>query len=558
MKKPFGIVSITMVRNERDVIEPFVRHNLRFVDYMVVVDNNSTDDTRDILVQLARETGRVGVFDRKKSSFTQGEFITRVMQTVQSVFFSDFFVFLDGDEFIGAESPEAFRSALEDIPQFGFGLMPWRTYVLPEGRDMEAMTANPPMSMTWHRVEEGEQHYKVVLRTDGKILPGYHVSNGNHTMTRETNGRLPSVRLNAAPLLHFPVRSLEQLTVKCINGWMAVLAKQASGIVLGRNECHQWRENFERAMAGTLDAELSSASYFYSRPAGEVDWNTDVVQADHRIDCERKYSNGRYGEVIRLVGKAWEASYEGTPAMLPEASRRNFLNVVEDSSIDPALAERTVLDVPFLRWVYDYAQPSLVLELGCGMGANLLTLRHFGVKGIVGLEDRDEGELLLRGNAFSRRKAEDFRGTAAPLDLMLCLGALDGVSQDVALKVASGMAHSTKGHIVFLAGSITGGEGAGPLSMAQWLSVWRQLGWVPDMVATLSARAVATVPAFKRGVLILKKAEEGEESHDDFLVWISRLPHQTGAASEHLYEEPFSEQAAIYSTLYKPREASKG
>ncbi|WP_025896256.1 glycosyltransferase family 2 protein [Kordiimonas gwangyangensis] len=104
MKKPFSIVSITMVKNERDVIEPFVRHNLRFVDYMIVVDNNSTDDTRDILVNLARETGRVGVFDRKQSSFTQGEFLTRVMQAVQSVCFADFFVFLDGDEFIGAAS----------------------------------------------------------------------------------------------------------------------------------------------------------------------------------------------------------------------------------------------------------------------------------------------------------------------------------------------------------------------------------------------------------------------------------------------------------------------
>lgn len=134
MKKPFSIVSITMVKNERDVIEPFVRHNLRFVDYMIVVDNNSTDDTRDILVNLARETGRVGVFDRKQSSFTQGEFLTRVMQAVQSVCFADFFVFLDGDEFIGAASPEAFKAEIDKIPQFGFGLVPWRTYVLPEGR----------------------------------------------------------------------------------------------------------------------------------------------------------------------------------------------------------------------------------------------------------------------------------------------------------------------------------------------------------------------------------------------------------------------------------------
>jgi SAM-dependent methyltransferase len=566
MKKPFGIVSITMVRNERDVIEPFVRHNLRFVDYMIVIDNNSTDDTRDILVQLARETGRVGVFDRKKSNFTQGEFITRIMQSLQPIYFADFFVFLDGDEFIGAESPDAFRRALETIPQFGFGLMPWRTYVLPEGEDMDAMTANPPASMTWCRVQEGEQHYKVVLRTDGKILRDYHISNGNHIVTRDEGGRLPSVRLNEVPLLHFPVRSLEQLTVKSINGWMAIRAIQASGVVLGRNECHQWRENFERAMAGTLDSELSKASYFYSRPSGTVDWEQDVTETDHGIAFERKYSDGRYGEVLRLVGKAWEATYDGVPPVLPERFRSDFLKVVGGETVnpkvietvDPELVARTALDVPFLRWVHDYASPSLVLEVGCGFGANLLMFRHFGVEGIVGLDDRSEAEVFLRGNAFSRRKPEDFRGTVNPLDMTLCLGALDGMDQGVAIKVASAMARSTNGHIIFLPGAITGGESKGPLSLRQWLSVWRQLGWVPDIAATLAGRAVATVPALRRGALILRKAAEGDGDHDDFLVWVSRLPHQTEVAPGHLFEEPFSEQAVRYGTMFRPGTKRKG
>ena len=246
MVKPFEIVSITMVKNEQDVIEPFVRHNLRFVDFMVIVDNNSTDDTRAILVKLARETGRVAVFDRKEASFTQGAYLTRVMQAVQSVFFAEYLVFLDGDEFIGATDPQSFRAALESIPVYGFGLVPWRTYVLPEGQDLDVMTADVPKSMRWRRVNEYEQFYKAFIRTAGRILPHYKISDGSHTVLHDKNESIPSVKLDTMPLLHFPVRGLAQLTAKCINGWMAVLAKQAAGIQLSRNECHQWRENFER------------------------------------------------------------------------------------------------------------------------------------------------------------------------------------------------------------------------------------------------------------------------------------------------------------------------
>ncbi|WP_020399509.1 glycosyltransferase family 2 protein [Kordiimonas gwangyangensis] len=560
MKKPFSIVSITMVKNERDVIEPFVRHNLRFVDYMIVVDNNSTDDTRDILVNLARETGRVGVFDRKQSSFTQGEFLTRVMQAVQSVCFADFFVFLDGDEFIGAASPEAFKAEIDKIPQFGFGLVPWRTYVLPEGQDMAAMTANPPMSMKWCRVREGEQHYKVILRTGGKILLDHQISNGNHTVLHAKGGKIPSVKLTEAPLLHFPVRSVEQLTVKCVNGWMAMLAKQASGIKLGRNECHQWRENFERAMAGTIGEELSPASYFYSRPAGTVDWATDVQQLDHGIECERRYSDGRYGEVLRLVGKAWEASYQGTPAVLPGKFRSDFLNIVSGKPVDPkvvakvdkALAARTYLDVPLLRWVYDYVQPTLALEVGCGFGANLATLHQFGVKGLAGIENRPAEETFLRGNSIFNRPLDEFHGTSSPVDLVLCLGALAGLEQKEVLRGATAVSKSAKGHILFSSHAADGSDPEPKVSLAQWLSVWSQLGWVPDMAATLAARAVATVPAFRRNLLLLKRAGEGEVVDTQFLQWTNRLPCSVENTRRRLFEEPFGIEAAAFAGTFRP------
>lgn len=43
------IVSITMVKNEVDIIESFVRYHLKIFDEMIILDNGSTDETVNII-----------------------------------------------------------------------------------------------------------------------------------------------------------------------------------------------------------------------------------------------------------------------------------------------------------------------------------------------------------------------------------------------------------------------------------------------------------------------------------------------------------------------------
>ena len=49
------IAIVSMVRNEADVIESFVRHNLQVADVLYCIDHASTDGTSDILANLQRE-----------------------------------------------------------------------------------------------------------------------------------------------------------------------------------------------------------------------------------------------------------------------------------------------------------------------------------------------------------------------------------------------------------------------------------------------------------------------------------------------------------------------
>jgi len=46
------LVAVSIVKNEADIIEPFVRHTLAWVDHHLVFDHDSTDGTREILGAL--------------------------------------------------------------------------------------------------------------------------------------------------------------------------------------------------------------------------------------------------------------------------------------------------------------------------------------------------------------------------------------------------------------------------------------------------------------------------------------------------------------------------
>ena len=46
------IISITMVNNESEIIESFIRYNYNFLDEMVIIDNGCTDNTIKIVNKL--------------------------------------------------------------------------------------------------------------------------------------------------------------------------------------------------------------------------------------------------------------------------------------------------------------------------------------------------------------------------------------------------------------------------------------------------------------------------------------------------------------------------
>ncbi|MEM1076602.1 MAG: glycosyltransferase family 2 protein [Pseudomonadota bacterium] len=98
----YPTLGLSVVKNEADIIEAMVRHNLQYLDHMVIFDNGSLDGTVDILRALAAETGRVEVRIDTRAGHIQRSIINGFLRAHALEYDPVQVVLLDGDELINA------------------------------------------------------------------------------------------------------------------------------------------------------------------------------------------------------------------------------------------------------------------------------------------------------------------------------------------------------------------------------------------------------------------------------------------------------------------------
>ncbi len=511
------IIGLSMVKNEVDIIEPFIRHNARYLDFMVILDNASVDDTRQIALECARELKTVVVTDSSEFGYTQSERMTQLLLYCQSAYFADFVLLLDADEFISAPDRQTFELSLDSIPRGGIGLMPWRTFVITPA-DIGEACKDPPRSLRHRRTSEYPVYRKAVLRFDGAYRQDLQVKQGNHGVN---SGRplMAKVILDDLPLLHFPVRSHEQLVCKSVVGWMAYLAKNPAA----RRDVHglHWRDIFDRVTArrsALSDTGLCEISYRYAaRGCRRIDWQNDVVEDAPPFDYARAHSTGEFADPVSLIACSWEKSL-APPDPLAEFTRP------PSQTEDPAAAEtasgadcdwdNVYVDVAPFRYIAEKYCPSSVLDIGCGVGAYLTLFKRLGAEVIFGVDEipanvplLEEGEYAVHDLGRPLKLDRDF-------DCVICVevaGRLEERSAELLLDAIAGHANQT---IVFSAAE-PGQPGDGHINcrpMSYWLAQWARRGWFPDLADSLAMRCLATLCGFRRNVIVLRRGEVAEGS----------------------------------------------
>jgi hypothetical protein len=283
------VVSVSLVRNEADIIEPFVRHTAEVVDAMVVVDHRSVDGTDEILRELATEGLPVSLRHEHSLVQRQWQVLTGLMREEATAGRADWVLPVDADEFlVGVNGPGA-RAALEELPGDSPALVDMRTYV--PTSDDPGDEPNTLKRIQWRRRTETTSWYrKVFVPKPFAADDRYALLQGSHGLCdTSSNDEVPAPGAQHLALAHFPVRSSHQLATKALAGWLSHIARTDRL----DDEAFQWKRTFDTVASGRplTSRRLQSLAQVYSiadpDDPGDTSLVHDPVHADFELRCSR-------------------------------------------------------------------------------------------------------------------------------------------------------------------------------------------------------------------------------------------------------------------------------
>lgn len=209
------IFGISLVKNEEDIIESFVRYNLLIMDHLLIIDNGSTDGTLDILESMIASglpisvTSDIGDYNQ---IMIMNHALLEVMHGQYGAI-PDFIIPIDADEFLVAEqngvSP---RDIIQNLDHDTLHKILWRTYI-----PSTIMTAPfTPEGMNVVRDKKYEVGEKLIIPTN-LIREGFVLNNGNHDAFAPYS--MTKHQCEFLRMAHFPIRTPVQFFVKNVLGY---------------------------------------------------------------------------------------------------------------------------------------------------------------------------------------------------------------------------------------------------------------------------------------------------------------------------------------------------
>ena len=304
------LIGTCMARNESDVIEAFVRHNLRFLDALVVLDHGSVDDSPDILAALGREGLAIEVLRDPVRAFNQGARQTEMARRYLRGTQAEFCFALDADEFIRAPSREALQASLARLPPQAHGSVALQNYL----GSTHPLEINPLLRHTTRLGDDRVGGHKVVLRRSFADDPAAQVALGNHAAVRVEQGAarpFAHAIVEGVTLAHFPVRSAEQVATKAIIGWLShrlTRPERFLGNMQGKTiPASHWRELFDMISSGRVEvgpALLAEATAAYGGPSSSGTGPQALVEDPVGCDFELRYTRPIAASPLAILA-AW-------------------------------------------------------------------------------------------------------------------------------------------------------------------------------------------------------------------------------------------------------------
>lgn len=303
------LVGVSMVRNESDIVEAFVRHNLTILDGLVVVDHGSADSTVAILSALCAERLPLVVLRNEAVGYLQPAVMTQVVRQAFATARADFVFPLDADEFLRVPSRGALERALAALPPRTHGWLRWPTYVPDLHRPHKGILET--LASARRAANDANVLTKVVVARSFLEATGDVLSGGNHWVTAHPDSPNRGMREHApipegvAAIAHVPIRSAEQFVSKVA---IKKLGRVAANLDWKPDAASQTA--YERLRAGDIvDADaLTLAALNWSVARGE--WRgvdaTPMVDDPFLAPIALRYTPAAASDALPLVLSAVE------------------------------------------------------------------------------------------------------------------------------------------------------------------------------------------------------------------------------------------------------------
>ena len=240
-----------LVRNNQDIVASNIDYHLAMgVDHVIVTDNLSTDDTRNIVLRYV-DRGVATLLDESADDYNQSVWVTRMARLACSELAADWVINADVDEFwwpLEADLKQTLLSVPTDIG----GLEAKRVNFLPMHVGTDLFWQNMIWRDVCSRNALGEPlPGKVAHRAATDVV----VHSGNHSVASAKLG--PVKAEERITIFHFPYRSFEQVRDKIRLGGAAFQRNKQLPPEIG----HVWRRLYEIEQRGGLEAWYEQLSH---------------------------------------------------------------------------------------------------------------------------------------------------------------------------------------------------------------------------------------------------------------------------------------------------------
>jgi hypothetical protein len=300
------VVGISMIRNDADIVEAFVRHSLRLLDHLFVIVHCPEDGTGEILKALHAEGLPMTLVFDDEPAFLQGERLTWLARQAHAALPCDFIFPLDADEFIVPADRAALDEALDAVPSDApAARVHLRTFV-PTADD--PVDEPHPVRRLRFRLREEAKVAKIVLTRAFAADASLVLDHGNHGLLKigAHADQLPVPALKGIALAHYPVRSPSQIVNKTVVGYLAHIASGRPQAEEQRIATH-WRRCYEDAVVRASIRGMSEREmlgWFHGRPdiaAREGEFVCDPTPAPDELRYTGLVRNDPYATLARFA-----------------------------------------------------------------------------------------------------------------------------------------------------------------------------------------------------------------------------------------------------------------